>query len=487
MAFLLNGIVNVPPVLDCKLTSMTQDSREIAPGALFIALKGIQQHGLAFARQAEKQGAAAIIWESDEDVDAPELTIPLIEISGLRDRLGLIAERFYGSPASHMNVIGVTGTDGKTSVSHFVAQAMSDCAVMGTIGIGEPGKLQKASHTTPDVISVHKNLAEMKRQGFNTTAMEVSSHALDQGRVDNIAFDVAVLTNLSRDHLDYHGTLKAYADAKEKLFVWPDLRARVLNLDDDFGRLLADKYPESVIGYGIGEPDAYPQNTLVARKAVFSNEGMSAELVYGDQRAQLKASVLGRFNLSNLLAAVGAMLGLGFSLNDAVNAVNRVHIVDGRMEKVSDKDSGVLVVVDYAHTPNALQTVLKALREHVGESASLVCVFGCGGDRDAGKRPLMAQAVENNADVVIVTDDNPRSEDPQKIMRDIMAGFARPENITVEHDRANAIRIALRQAKRGDVVLIAGKGHEQGQILATGVAPFSDKEEANRVLQELAA
>ncbi len=472
---------------DLLVSAITQDSREVVKGTLFVALKGTQQHGLAYAEVAEKQGAVAVIWESDQSVRLPDVAIPLIEISHLRDHLGLIAARFYHDPSRALDMVGITGTDGKTSISHFIAQAMDDCAVMGTIGIGRLDTLEQATHTTPDVISVHRNLARLGKQGVKSVAMEVSSHALHQGRVENVDFDVVVLSNLSRDHLDYHGTLEAYADAKESLFGWENLKAKVLNLDDAFGRRLAEKYPDNVIGYGIGRVSDYPQNTLVAQNTIFSVGGIQADIHFAAQQAFLDASVLGRFNLSNLLAALGAMIALGWSLDDAVLALNQVEVVDGRMEKVSADESAVLAVVDYAHTPNALETVLRALREHVADQSQLICVFGCGGDRDAGKRPLMAQAVEGNADVVIVTDDNPRSENPQKIMQDIMAGFKQPANITVEHDRAKAIQLALTQAQKGDVVLIAGKGHEQGQILSTGVVPFSDKEEANKVLQELAA
>ncbi len=482
---LLDNIADT--VADVAVRSITQDSREVVAGTLFVALKGTQQHGLAYAELVEKQGAVAIVYEPDETLVPPGLMIPLIEVEGLRDHLGAIADRFYQSPSQSLNLVGITGTDGKTSISHFIAQALNDCAVIGTIGIGTLDNLQKATHTTPDVITVHKNLAKLKQQGIETVAMEVSSHALDQGRVDHVDFDVVVLSNLSRDHLDYHGTLKAYADAKETLFSWSNLKAKVLNLDDAFGRRLAEKYPENVIAYGIGEASAYPEGSLLAQNAQFSSQGIQATICYGGQQAALNVSVLGRFNLSNLLAVLGAMIGLGLSLDEAVALLNRVHIVEGRMEKVSNDDAQVLAVVDYAHTPNALETVLKALREHVADQAQLICVFGCGGDRDAGKRPLMAQAAESNADVVIVTDDNPRTENPQKIMQDILSGFKKPANVAVQHDRATAIQMALTQAQKGDVVLIAGKGHEQGQILATGVVPFSDKEEANKVLQELAA
>ena len=486
LSSLLKDIVDVPKSADISASTITLDSREVESGTLFVALKGLQQHGLAYAEIAEKQGAIAVIWESDENAPSVHLSIPQFEIKNLRDQLGLIADRFYGSPSQSLNVVGITGTDGKTSISHFMAQSIEDCAVIGTIGIGKLNNLKKASHTTPDVLSVHKCLADMKEQQISTVAMEVSSHALDQGRVANVAFDVAVLSNLSRDHIDYHKTLEAYAEAKEKLFSWPGLKTIVLNLDDEFGLKIAqDKKAkkEGCVLYGIGSVQDYPEGSLIAEKVELSSKGITAQLSYGDEKGELAVSVLGSFNLSNLLATLGAMLGLGWSFADALQKVNTVKTVEGRMEKVSDGD--VLAVVDFAHTPNALETVLKALREHTKKK--LICVFGCGGDRDAGKRPLMASITEQYADVVIVTDDNPRTESPKKIMQDIVAGFKQAQQITIEHDRAKAIHLALHQAKKGDAVLIAGKGHENVQILATGTQPFSDKEQANKVLQELAA
>lgn len=487
LSVLLDGIVQISSSQDCDITSLTIDSREACAGALFVALKGTHQHGLDFAESVSEYGASAIIWESNDGVVTKDLKLTQIEVKNLRDVLGVIANRFYASPSNEVNVIGITGTDGKTSVSHFIAQALDNCAVMGSLGIGLLSDLQTATHTTPDVINTHKNIAQMHSQGINSVAMEVSSHALDQGRVAGVDFNVAVLTNLSRDHLDYHGTLEAYAKAKAKLFAWSGLNTLVLNLDDDFGKDLAEKWgggiEYSVIPYGVGSIADYPENTLVAENAVFNSTGISATIHFDEQKQDLKASVLGRFNLSNLLAALGGMLALGHTLEESVVELSKVDTVAGRMEKVSDTE--VLVVVDYAHTPNALETVLKALREHTQNQ--LICVFGCGGDRDKGKRPLMAKIAEVNADIVIVTDDNPRSENPDLIMQDVVAGFVDSTQITIEHNRAEAISKALKKANSGDTVLIAGKGHENVQILASGTIPFSDKEQAHKVLQELAA
>ena len=501
LSSLLDGIASVSTEQDCAITSISLDSREAVEGSLFVALKGTQQHGINYATEVAKSHGAAIIWESDDTAEIVDIELPQIEVVHLRDFLGEIANRFYQYPSKSLDVIGITGTDGKTSVSHFVSQAMDNCAVMGTLGIGLLNNLQKATHTTPDVLNTHKNIAVMRSNEISTLAMEVSSHALDQARVAGVEFDVAVLTNLTRDHLDYHITVEAYAEAKAKLFSWPSLKAVVLNADDAFGQKIAnqilnhkhsientnERSQVQVIPYSVNKISASDSdisvNTLVATEAVFNAKGITAKIQYGEQTADLMVSVLGRFNLSNLLAALASMMALGDSLKSAAAKLSKVHTVAGRMEKVSDAD--VLAVIDYAHTPNALETVLKALREHTKNQ--LICVFGCGGDRDSGKRPLMAKIAEENADVVIVTDDNPRSESPESIVVDIMKGFDQPGSVIVEHDRAIAIGKALKNAQSGDTVLIAGKGHENVQILATGSIPFSDREQANKILQELAA
>jgi UDP-N-acetylmuramoyl-L-alanyl-D-glutamate--2,6-diaminopimelate ligase len=489
---LLAGIV--PSAPDVMVSGLTLDNRQIQPGMAFVALRGTRQHGLAYAEAAVQAGAVAVLYEPEAGLQQPPLSVELVPVPSLREHLGTLADRFNSSPSAGLFMVGVTGTDGKTSVSHFIAEALNaagakDAVVIGTLGIGLPGALQPATHTTPDALTVHRLLGELQAQGFGTVAMEVSSHALDQGRVNGIRFDVAVLTNLTRDHLDYHGTVEAYAEAKRKLFYWPDLKAVVLNLDDAFGRCLAEELAEQpvrVIGYGVGEPGAYPAGTLVATDAVFDHAGIRARVVSSLGIGDLQAPVLGQFNLHNLLAALGVLLAKGLVFEDALQRLQQVWVVPGRMERVTtDCDAGRLVVVDYAHTPGALEQVLKAVRVHT--RGRLLCVFGCGGDRDRGKRPLMAQTVESGADVVIVTDDNPRSENPQQIFEDIMQGFTHTEGVIFEHDRATAIRLAIGQAQVGDTVLIAGKGHETVQILADRTVPFDDRVQAAQALQECAA
>ena len=474
------------------VSSMTLDSREVVDGCVFVALQGLNAHGLSYAVKAQQLGAVAILWEYDETIDVPSLKIPLIAVKELPVSLGGIAARLYDYSSQQLQIVGITGTDGKTSVSHFLAQAMNasdeSCSVIGTLGIGNPNALQKATHTTPDVISVHKNLQRLSTRGSRCVAMEVSSHALDQQRVAGVNFDVAVLTNLTRDHLDYHGTVEAYADAKARLFLEHKPKSAVVNLNDDFGVRIAQALKNTTVatyGYAVGESKDYPQEAVIASNAHFNQQGLQADIAYLGESYPLKAAVLGDFNLSNLLASIGALIALGHPLEKAVERVSSVNTVPGRIEKIEHPNAqDFLAVVDYAHTPGALESVLKALRNHC--AGRLICVFGCGGDRDKGKRPLMAAAAERLADVVIATDDNPRFENPQQIMEDVLSGFSNQDAIVVAHDRSSAISKAIKLAESGDVVLVAGKGHEQSQLIQGETLPFDDAEQIRQALDNLA-
>lgn len=493
LSTLLDGVSGVrDAVPELAVTAMTLDSRAVRDGAVFIALKGTREHGMAYATQAVERGAAVVIWDYDANIEVPPgLAVPLIAIDDLPASLGGIAARLYDHSDHDLQIVGITGTDGKTSVSHFLAQAMNasggSCAVIGTLGIGNPSALEKATHTTPDVITVHQNLQRLSQRGSRCVAMEVSSHALDQQRVAGVDFDVAILTNLTRDHLDYHGTVEAYGAAKSKLFIEHAPTVAVLNLNDSFGQKLFEALaglPTTRIGYAIGERAEYPADTLIATEPHYDHQGLQATIHWQGQAFPLSVGVLGDFNLSNLLAAMGGLLGLGYSASDAVAALSQVTTVAGRIEKTTIAEpQPFLSVVDYAHTPGALSSVLSALRVHC--RGRLICVFGCGGDRDAGKRPLMAQVAEAKADVVIATDDNPRNEDPKRIMQDIVAGFENPEAVTIEHDRASAIRLAIQQASAGDVVLVAGKGHEQEQLIQGVAHHFDDREQIRLALTAL--
>ncbi|WP_220813929.1 UDP-N-acetylmuramoyl-L-alanyl-D-glutamate--2,6-diaminopimelate ligase [Pseudomonas paralcaligenes] len=463
------------------IRELTLDSRKVRPGDLFLAVPGLAQDGRAHIADAIARGAAAVAYEAEGAAAMSAQSAELVPIKGLAGQLSAIAGRFYGEPSRGLRLVGVTGTNGKTSVSQLVAQALDllgeRCGIVGTLGTGFFDALQSGRHTTPDPVAVQATLADLKQAGARAVAMEVSSHGLDQGRVAGLDFDVAVYTNLSRDHLDYHGSMEAYGAAKARLFAWPELKCRVINLDDDFGRQLATQSQESrLIGYSLGDASAY----LFCREARFDDHGVQAQLVTPQGEGLLRSPLLGRFNLSNLLAVVGALLGLGYPLDEVLQVLPRLHGPVGRMQRFGGERLP-LVVVDYAHTPDALEKVLEALRPHV--TGRLLCLFGCGGDRDRGKRLLMAQVAERLADAVLVTDDNPRSEDPAQILADIRAGFASPEAAEFVHGRGEAIARLIASAQLGDVVLLAGKGHEDYQEIGGVRHPFSDLDETTKALQ----
>lgn len=465
---------------DLLIRELTLDSRNVRPGDLFLAIKGGKLDGRAHIADALKRGAAAVAYEVDGATVLPITDAPLIPVKGLAAQLSDIAGRFYGDPSRSLNLIGVTGTNGKTSVTQLVAQALDQlgqrCGLIGTLGTGFYGALQSGRLTTPDPIAVQATLADLKKAGARAVAMEVSSHALDQGRATALAFDVAVMTNLSRDHLDYHGSMEAYAAAKAKLFAWTDLRCRVVNLDDEFGRQLAGEERDSrLISYSQLDASA----TLYCRNAQFDDDGVRATLVTAQGEHHLRSSLLGRFNLSNVLAAVGALMGLDYPLDEILKVLPSLEGPAGRIQRLGGGKQP-LVVVDYAHTPDALEKVLEALRPHA--KGRLMCLFGCGGDRDRGKRPIMAEVVERLADTVLVTDDNPRTEDPAQIFDDIRKGFVAVDKVTFVAGRGPAIAQIVAGADASDVIVLAGKGHEDYQEIDGQRHAFSDLEEAAKAL-----
>ena len=465
---------------DALIRELTLDSRNVRPGDLFLAIPGLKVDGRAHIADALKRGAAAVAYEAEGSTVLPITDVPLIPVKGLAAQLSAIAGRFYGDSSRSLSLVGVTGTNGKTSVTPLVAQALDllgqHCGIVGTLGTGFYGALQSGRHTTPDPIAVQATLTDLRKAGARAVAMEVSSHGLDQGRATALAFDVAVLTNLSRDHLDYHGTMEAYGAAKAKLFAWPDLSCRVINLDDEFGRALAAEKQESrLITYSLLDSSAY----LYCRDAKFDDDGVRATLVTPQGQHFLRSSLLGRFNLSNVLAAVGALLGLDYALDEILKVLPKLEGPVGRMQRLGGADKP-LVVVDYAHTPDALEKVLEALRPHA--KGQLLCLFGCGGDRDRGKRPLMAEVVERLADGVLVTDDNPRTEAPSQIFDDIRGGFSTADNVKFVEGRGQAIAQLIASAKADDVVVLAGKGHEDYQEIDGQRHAFSDLEEAAKAL-----
>ncbi len=487
---LLGSFAEVPaPWANLAVTGLASDSRNVQPGDLFFAVRGGQRHGLEFLATVKAAGAVAVVWEPPWDSWFPvDDALPLLAAPELRQKMGLIANRFYDEPSRRLRVIGITGTDGKTSCAHFLAQALSDaesgpCGILGTLGVGVHGQTEPSLHTTPDPLAVQRWLADLVAEGRRYAAMEVSSHALDQGRVNGIAFAAAVLTQISRDHLDYHGTLDAYAAAKRRLFVEHQPDWAVLNLNDAFGqRLVAEaQVRRGVIAYGLGAQPALLERFVWGKQLELTPTGLRLQIESSWGQGELRAGLLGRFNASNLLATLAVLLALDMPFDEALTRLARTATVPGRMERLGGESGEPLAVIDYAHTPYALEQVLSALREHGGRHG-LWCVFGCGGDRDPGKRPLMGAAAERWADRVIVTDDNPRTEDPERIVSGILAGMIQPEAATVIRDRRTAIFHALAEAKAGDMVLIAGKGHEDYQIVGTERFPFSDREAAHEFL-----
>jgi UDP-N-acetylmuramoyl-L-alanyl-D-glutamate--2,6-diaminopimelate ligase len=412
----------------------------------------------------------------------------------LRARAGIIASRVYGEPSAHLWMVGVTGTNGKTTCSQWIAQALNQCghkaAVIGTLGYGVTRSLRPLVNTTPDAVWLHARLADFLRRGARAVSMEVSSIGLDQDRVAGVEFDVALFTNLTRDHLDYHGTMRRYRRAKLKLFECPSLTHAIVNLDDDIGGEIARKVKRrglAVIGYGFGarNRDARRIPSVAGTNFSASAAGMQFDVRTPWGRATIKSALVGQHNASNLLGSLATLLVSDIRLKDAVATLGKLRPVPGRMQKLGG-GRRPLVVVDYAHTPDALEQVLKSLRAvAAGTDARIVCVFGCGGDRDRGKRPLMGAVASRLADSVVVTSDNPRSEDPRKIIADIRQGMR--GDYTVEPDRRRAIALALQASKRGDIVLVAGKGHETYQEINGVRRPFSDVAVARTALQRRAA
>ena len=489
-------------MLGVEVTHLVSDSRAVRAGDTFVAYPGEGNDGRRYIAQAIANGANAVIWEETDFSWQPEWTLPNLPVAGLRQQAGFIADNIYGQPSGKLWTVGVTGTNGKTSISQWLARGFSALGskslVIGTLGNGFPDALQASVNTTPDVLRLHALLADGIRQGAQAAVMEVSSHALAQGRVNGMRFDVALFTNLTRDHLDYHGDMQQYAAAKRKLFDWSGLKFAVVNLDDVFGDELAASLRDGeaeVIGFGLSEEAQQRAGRLGIRmvhgKVVRADmQGMSLVLRTSWGAADMNTRLIGEFNASNLMGALAVMLvsasrhllkkSRGEIVEDAVRELGLQKAVAGRMQTLGGKDTPT-VVVDYAHTPNALENVLQTLRAATQPGGGrLICVFGCGGDRDRGKRPMMGMVADRFADVRIVTSDNPRSEDALAIIEQIRSGMQ--GECQVIEDRARAIAQAIDHARSNDTVLIAGKGHEDYQEIAGVRHPFSDSELAQRAL-----
>ena len=555
--------------LKVPITRLVTDSRSIQRGDTFVAYPGEKTDGRQFIAPAIAQGANAVIWEKllmkplairlseqtalhshsakspkDGDISrwltpAKSLVmsghpweaqhfvwndawqVPNLAVADLRHKAGWLADAVYGTPSEKLWVVGITGTNGKTSTSHWIAHALNEagkqCALIGTLGNGFVDALKASANTTPDAIRVHGLLADYLRDGAQAVAMEVSSHALSQGRVNAVRFDVAMLTNLSRDHLDYHGDMQRYADTKRKLFDWQQLGFVVLNLDDAYGVELAEQLslqegrrwmpggsattlPQQdtdaeVIGYGLSDAALQLAERLGLRM-VYGNllemtgQGLRLAVHSSWGAAELNSALVGRFNAANLLGALAVLLVSGVALSDAAHSLSRAQPVAGRMQRLGSVQQPT-VIVDYAHTPDALEKVLQALREvilgsnetlRVATGGKLICVFGCGGDRDRGKRAMMGMVAEKFSDFCIVTSDNPRGENPREIIAEIVSGM-NEDNHEIIVDRAAAIQSAIRHARQNDTVLIAGKGHEDYQEINGVKHPFNDVLVVRQALQ----
>ena len=490
LARLLEGIVD-HDVPECAIEFVTMDSRQVKPGSLFLATSGIKRHGLEFAQQAFANGAVAILFEPAKGVVAPfappgKVVLP---VNHLTAHIGAIASRFFDEPSLDIKVCGVTGTNGKSSVTHLVASALrlsgQRCGQMGTLGFGLTDPLTRSDMTTPDAVSVQQRLGWLREQRATHVAMEVSSHALDQHRVNAVGFDVAVFTNLSRDHLDYHADLDEYAAAKKRLFEQFPITHAVINADDAFGRELiastVSQIPVTVISAQSADTDLQNYKHLLLASDIETHaHGLAFNVSGSFGSGRVESPLLGNFNALNILSALAVLLHWETPFEQALAALGRVKAPAGRMERFG-REGEAQFVVDYAHTPDALLNAVTALRKHC--DGELWCVFGCGGDRDRGKRPQMAAAAAG-ADHVIVTNDNPRYEDPDVIVSEIMAGFTDTSNVAVEKDRSAAIALTVTSAQPGDVVLIAGKGHEDYQLIGGDRLEMCDREILGRLLQQ---
>ncbi|GAB2894752.1 UDP-N-acetylmuramoyl-L-alanyl-D-glutamate--2,6-diaminopimelate ligase [Uliginosibacterium flavum] len=468
------------------LHRISADSRKIGPGDVFLAYPGHTTDGRLHIRDAVSRGASAVLWEREGFEWDQDLPTPNLPVDNLRWLAGDIADEVFGRPSEKLWMVGITGTNGKTSISQWVARAFNQlgrkCAVIGTLGSGFPGRLNATGNTTPDAIVLQEDLARFAAEGAQAVAMEVSSIGLDQGRVSGCHMDVAVFTNLTRDHLDYHHTMDAYALAKARLFDAPGLKSVVLNFDDLMGvvqaRRLAGNSNLQVMGYSL-IPDnasaAPAHHMLVAENLRTLPSGMRFNVLFEGKRADMSVGLVGQFNVSNLLAVIGVLIQSGYSFEQAIDVARELTPPEGRMQTIGGIGEP-LVVVDYAHTPDALEQALFALRSTVtSRQGKLICVFGCGGDRDAGKRPLMGEVAARLADKVVITSDNPRSEDPQVILLQVAQGAPAAECVL---DRAEAIRRSVLHVDVNDVVLIAGKGHEDYQEVQGQKHHFSDADHA---------
>ncbi|MCC5855798.1 MAG: UDP-N-acetylmuramoyl-L-alanyl-D-glutamate--2,6-diaminopimelate ligase [Idiomarina sp.] len=481
---LSNLLPNYPFTLPTvTVQGLKLDNRKITNGDVFCAVPGYTVDGREFIGAAISAGAVAVFAEGDSPHMEERDGVPVIFVPRLAQELSAIAGRFFQEPSKQLKLTGVTGTNGKTTVSHLVAQLWEliepPAAVIGTIGSGLMTQLLPEVNTTPDAITVQQRLASFLAEGAQSVAMEVSSHALVQGRVEALVFDTVIATNLSRDHLDYHGDMDNYAAAKARLFTGFTSTHRVFNADD---AIVSSWAGNDDVFFSMRAELAGEECTLVALDRVYDTAGASFDVVWGKERTHVESALLGEFNVANVLAAMAALLAAGHSLAEVAACVPNLRAVPGRMETFPLKN-GALVIVDYAHTPDALDHVLKAARNHC--EGRLWCVFGCGGDRDRGKRPQMGQVASTGADCVVVTDDNPRTEDPQAIIEDIISGMSGSAEVIRRPGRTEAIQETLAKTATGDVVVLAGKGHETYQIIGNRTHDYNERAYVARLAEDL--
>ncbi|MDD1791998.1 UDP-N-acetylmuramoyl-L-alanyl-D-glutamate--2,6-diaminopimelate ligase [Enterovibrio sp. ZSDZ42] len=474
---------------DIKISGLKLDNRQIVHGDVFVAVQGHSLDARRYIPDAIAAGAVAII--ADEGDTSGQFgvslhaDVPVVAFPHLKSTLSDIAARFYQAPSLAMTTIGITGTNGKTTVSQLIAQWIDllggKAAVMGTTGNGFLSSLEAAPNTTGSALDIQQQFAQFKGQGATHVAMEVSSHGLVQDRVKAVSFDAAIFTNLSRDHLDYHGTMEAYAEAKLRLFTHYGSPVPVINVDDPIGADWVRNMPEAVaVSMSEHTVSAHQGKKLWLTDVTYATSGVTIAFSSSWGEGEFTAPLVGEFNVMNLLLSLATLLGLGYDKATLLDVAPQLQAVIGRMEVFHHADKPMLVV-DYAHTPDALEKALHALRRHC--DGKLWCLFGCGGDRDTGKRPMMAEIAERLADVAILTDDNPRSEPPESIVADMLKGMASPEKAVILHDRAEACRYAFENASEDDVILVAGKGHEDYQVLATGTVHYSDRETVRDLLE----
>jgi UDP-N-acetylmuramoyl-L-alanyl-D-glutamate--2,6-diaminopimelate ligase len=464
----LLALMNIASDNEQKITSLAIDSRKVEKGCLFFAYPGAQADGRDFVLQAQAAGAAAIVYDAADYVLPKAITIPAFSVSNLQPQVGRVAHDFFGRACDEMQVFGVTGTNGKTTCCYLLTQALTklgmQAAMIGTIGIGRLDNLSSADHTTPDPIALHKILADLTAQGITQVCMEVSSHALDQGRVSGVEFFCTLFTNLSHDHLDYHGDMASYGAAKQRLFTEYFSELVVTNASDQLGASLIDvANADFIVAYGAGG-DVY------ADEVSLTSQGIEIEFEGNGIEFTAKTPLIGAVNVPNIEMLVATLLALSTSVEDIQLILADLIPAPGRMELVRN-DSSASVVVDYAHTPDALEKALLSVKEHC--QGQLWCVFGCGGDRDQDKRPVMGAVADKFADRIIVTNDNPRSEEPRVIAEHIVAGIQGEHQVVL--DRASAIKAAVQQAAPEDWVIIAGKGHESTQEIGAQLIEFSDR------------